>query len=113
MTLDQIRDSDMFAQLLNNTYNGDAVRYQLDGQLGDRQDLPGFYKLRDMTWELVVHRSYVTELRRKLNDPLPGCRLNTEYNPTEPSAAEEKRYGSCYIAQRCAHREFIPSLSFS
>jgi hypothetical protein len=107
MSPQQIRESYIFAQLLNVTANGSAVRSQLDGQLGDHQDLPGFCKLLDNTWELVVHQSYVTELCAKLDHHFPGCRLSTEYNPTEPSAAEVKRYGSRYMAQRCAHHEFM------
>jgi hypothetical protein len=89
------------------TQNGSVVRYQLDGQLGDYQDIPGFCKLPDKTWEPVLHRSYVTELRSKLNHHSPGCCLNTAYNPTDPSAAEENRYGSRFIAQRCVHYEFM------
>ena len=87
----------MFVQLYNVASNRSVVRDQLDSQLSDCQDIPSFYKLPDNTWELVVYRLYVSELRQKLKKKLPSYYLNTVYNPIEPSISEIKHCRSCFI----------------
>ncbi len=42
-------------------------------------------ELPDESWEMVVLKSYLLELENRLAKMFPGCDIDLDYNPTEPS----------------------------
>jgi hypothetical protein len=107
MTTHEIRKSYTFVRLANVNQDRAVVTTQLDNWLGDHQDLPGFSELPDRAWLLVVHRLYITELRKKLISLFPLCEVNPDYDPTEPSAAEVVHCGSYHLARWKKEEEFL------
>jgi hypothetical protein len=92
MTDNELRESYTFLHLSSVIVYKSAVPHYLNGKLGDRQDIPGVLELPDETWELIVHRLYVTKLCSKLRALFPLCQVNPDYDPTEPTAADIQRF---------------------
>ena len=109
MTDEEILNSYMFIRLSNVESYESAVGRQVNGSLGDYQDLPGAVKRPDNSWELVVHREYATKLCAKLQKRFPSCCLQVDDDPMEPSQAGVNIYGY-WAARSRAHYEFSKRL---
>jgi hypothetical protein len=48
-------------------------------------------ELPDESWEMVVLKSYLPQLKNKLFKIFPGCDIDLDYDPTEPSREEVER----------------------
>jgi hypothetical protein len=108
MTTNAIRESYMFVRLSDVTKYGPAVKFKLDGQLGDHQDIASVVELPDESWELVVHRLYFTDLYVELTRQFADCCVNAEYDPTEPSPAELEHYsGKHSLAKQAKRYQFL------
>ena len=99
MTDGKLRESYTFLHLSNVIRYKSDVPLHLDGKLGDIQDIPSVLELPDETWELTVHRQYVTELCRKLKTLFPACHVHPDYDPIEPTSADIQRFHSYDVAK--------------
>ena len=95
MTDDDILMSHMFVRLSNIESDEFTVKRWLDGELGDHQDLLGFAKWHDNSWELVVHRQSVAKISAALKESFPSCHLQVDDDPLQLDQAEIDglRYG--------------------
>lgn len=75
ITDNEDHDSHIFVLLSGVTNYGSDVKEHLIG-LVDQQDLPSVVELSDETWELLVHRLYVTELCTELKLVFPQCHVS-------------------------------------
>ncbi|KIM93097.1 hypothetical protein OIDMADRAFT_149816 [Oidiodendron maius Zn] len=107
MTGDQVLESYTLLHLSNVTEYGKVLLEHLEDQFGSLQNLPGIVELPDETWEVVVHRQYVSEFHAKLSKLFPLCCVNLDYDPMEPSKAEIERFGNYEVAKWQKEAAFI------
>lgn len=87
MTDEEILRSYMFIRLSNVENDESAVKRQLNGEIGNPQDLLGFVKREDNSWELVVHRLSVAKICKALEKNFPSCHLQLDDDPLQPDQA--------------------------
>jgi hypothetical protein len=60
-------------------------------EVGKLDQVPSVLELPDESWEMVVLKSYLPELENKLAKIFPGCYIDLDYDPAEPSREDIER----------------------
>ncbi|KAG9229879.1 hypothetical protein BJ875DRAFT_521732 [Amylocarpus encephaloides] len=67
------------------SHKSEEILAELDG-VGKLHQLASIMALPDESWEMVVLKSYLPELEDALGKMFPGCHVDPDYDPTEPSS---------------------------
>lgn len=75
----------------------------LDKEIGDVSNVASIVPLPDKSWEMAVLKSYLPQLKIKLNTVFPDSHIDPYHDPSEPSNDEVCQSGYVKAKSRMIH----------